>query len=340
MKSILCSIVSLFFTFNLSAQNSDSSQFYFNKGVKERTARRFLVASKYFEKAILYNPKNTTALIESGKNNLEMRRIDAALGDFTKAYELEPANQQVIKPLVELYFNNRQFQKALDLVQLCKTCTETDKLSGMAYYQLEDYGKAVTFLQKAIAANPNDAEAHYTLGRTYLELEDYKKAVPPYQKAIELDTSKNTWMYELGLIYYNNNQYPDAIRYFKMAEQNGYQKSNDFYENEGFAYLSMGDVSSGMTYLNKVLERKPNNKELLSGIANALHRAKKYDEALTYYQNLIEMDSTDANALYMAGITFIKKGQKEKGQAMCDKAIQMDPSLAKNRTAKAEQFGL
>jgi tetratricopeptide (TPR) repeat protein len=340
MKPILYTIVCVFLTFNLLAQNSDSSKFYFSKGVEEKTARRFLVASKYFEKAISFNPKNTKALVESGKNNLEMRRIDAALGDFTKAYELEPTNQEVITPLVELYFNNRQFQKALDLVQQCKTCKETDRFSGMAYYQLEDYGKAVALLQKAITVNPADAEAYYTLGKTFIELDDYKKAIVPYQKAIELDTSKNIWMYELGLIYYNNYQYSDAIKYFKMAEENGYQKSNDFYENAGFSYLSMGDMPSGMAYLNKVLERKPNNKELLSGIAQALHRAKKYDEALTYYQKLIELDSMDANALYMAGITFIKKGQKEKGQAMCDKAIQMDPSLAKNRTKTGEQFGL
>jgi tetratricopeptide (TPR) repeat protein len=210
----------------------------------------------------------------------------------------------------------------------------------MAYYQLEDYGKAVTSLQKAIEKNPSDAEAHYTLGRTYLELDEYKKAVQPYQKAIELNKSKNMWMYELGLLYYNNYQYPDAVKYFKMAEENGYQKSNDFYENAGFAYLSMGDVSTGMTYLTKVLERKPNNKALLSNIAQSLHQAKKYDEALNYYQKLIELDATDAKSLYMAGITFIKKGDKEKGQSMCDKAIQMDPSLAKNRTKKGEQFGL
>lgn len=340
MKPILHTAVCLFIVISTSAQTTDSSQFYCNKGVEEKTARRFLVASKHFGKAISFNPKNTVALVESGKNNLEMRRIDAALGNFTQAYQLEPNNQEIIKQLVELYFNNRQFQKALDLVQQCKTCSETDRLSGMAYYQLEDYGKALTSLQKAIEKNNADAEAHYTLGRTYLELEEYKKAIPPYQKAIELDKSKNMWMYELGLIYYNNYQYPDAIKYFKMAEASGYQKSNDFYENAGFAYLSMGDVPSGMAYLTKVLERKPNNKELLSGIAQALHLAKKYDEALTYYQKLIELDANNANALYMAGITFIKKGEKEKGQAMCDKAIQMDPSLAKNRTKKGEQLGL
>jgi hypothetical protein len=33
-------------------------------------------------------------------------------------------------------------------------------------------------------------------------------------------------------------------------------------------------------------------------------------------------------------------GQKDKGVALCDEAIKLDPSLAKNRQKKGEEFGL
>jgi hypothetical protein len=39
-------------------------------------------------------------------------------------------------------------------------------------------------------------------------------------------------------------------------------------------------------------------------------------------------------------MVFQKKGQKEKGQKICDKAIEMDPSLAKNRQKKDVPMGL
>jgi len=45
-------------------------------------------------------------------------------------------------------------------------------------------------------------------------------------------------------------------------------------------------------------------------------------------------------ALYMAGITFQKLGDKAKGQQMCDKAIEMEPALAKNRQKQEMPFGL
>ena len=41
---------------------------------------------------------------------------------------------------------------------------DADRIMGMSYYNLEDYGKAVDFLQKAIKKNDKDAEADYTFG--------------------------------------------------------------------------------------------------------------------------------------------------------------------------------
>ncbi len=43
------------------------------------------------------------------------------------------------------------------------------------------------------------------------------------------------------------------------------------------------------------------------------------------------MDKQNAAALYMIGMSYQKKGEKQKGMDLCDKAIQMDPSLAKNK---------
>ncbi len=322
------------------AQTPDSAQFYFTKGMDEKTAKRYMVSAKYFDKAIAFNPKYTDAYIENGRVDLEMRKIDAAQGNFFKASQLQPDNASVIKELTALYFNNRQFQKAIEFANKCKDCQDADRIIAISNYNLEDYGKAVSGLQKVLAKNPNDAEAAYTLGRSYVELDDYKNAIIAYEKAVAADATKNTWMYELGLIYYNEQNFAKALKLFNKAADAGYTKSNDFLENIGFAYLATGDVANGMKNLTIILERKPNNKELLSDMAQALYFAKQYEDALVYYQKLLELNAKDASSLYMAGMCFQKKGQKEKGQAICDKAINMDPSLAKNRTKMGDNVGL
>jgi Flp pilus assembly protein TadD, contains TPR repeats len=339
MKSLLLTLITLLSVTQIFSQ-SDSAKFYFKKGTDEQTARRWLVAAKNFDKAIQFDPKYTEAYIENGRVNLSMRRVDAAQTNFDKAYQLQPDNQEAIKELASLYINNRQFQQAADLAQKCKNCPEVDRILAMSSYKMEDYSKAITSLEKYLAKNPNDAEATYTLGRSYLEVEDFKSAIRQYQKALVLDPTKSAWMYELALQLYNSNDFPNAKKYFLMAADAGYPKSNDFLENLGFVYINTGDVENGLKNLVIVLGRKPNNKELLNDMAQALYTAKHYDDALTYYQKLLELNPKDANALYMAGITFQKMGQKDKGIAMCDEAIKIDPALAKNRQKKGDQFGL
>lgn len=316
------------------SQDVDSAQFYFTKGLAEKDARLFAVAGKYFDKAIQFNQNYAAAYIENGKVDLEMHKGDAAIVNFTKAYQLQPNNNEVIKELSSLYFNNRQFQKAIDLVQKCTICPDADRILGMSYYNLEDYGKAAVLLQKAVNKNDKDAESAYTLGRTYLELENEKSAMLQFQNAIALEPSRNAWMYELGLIYYTKSDYKNALKYFNMAGDAGYDKTNDFYENLGFAQLYTGDSQNGMKALDEVIKRKPNNTELLNNIAQAMYDTKHYDEALNYYEQLLTINPKDARSLYMAGMTFQRKGDKEKGQKLCDKAIEMDPSLATQRRKK------
>lgn len=324
----------------LFSQNSDSAKFYFDQGMQAEKSRLFAVAAKSFEKAILFNKNYSEAYIENGNVNLEMRKVDAALVNFLKADQLQPGSNEITRQLATLYFNNRQFQKAIDFSEKCKGCPDADRIIGVSYYNLEDYGKARNFLQRVLSKNSQDAEVAYTLGRTYIELENEKAAIPLYQKAISLEPGRNAWMYELGLIYYSQEDYKNALKYINLAGDSGYNKSNDFYENLGFAQIYTGDINSGIKTLNEVLTRKPNNKELINNMANALYETKHYDAALTYFTKLLDLNPKDAASLYMVGMTFQKKGDKQKGQKICDKAIEMDPSLTKNRQKKDMPMGL
>jgi tetratricopeptide (TPR) repeat protein len=69
-------------------------------------------------------------------------------------------------------------------------------------------------------------------------------------------------------------------------------------------------------------------------MAEIFYEKQQFDKSLEYCQKLMELDAKDGKALYQAGLCFQKKGQKDRGQQMCDKAIEMDPSLASLRKKK------
>lgn len=328
MKNALTAIV-LLSAIQSFSQTTDSASFYYQKGMEEKTAKKYLAASKNFDKAIKFNPNYTAAYIDNGYANLEMRKTDAAITNFTKANELEPENNLAINELMNLYFSYRQYAKAVTYAQKCKDCANADKVIAISYFQQEDYAKAEKALLPLVAKTPNDAEVVYTLGRTYLEMEMEKKAISYYEKAVVLDTTKNVWLHELGLLYYNNNNFKGAITAFNKAAANGFPQSNDFNENLGYSYIYAGEFEKGEKILLDIMAKKPGNKDILRDIAQAYYDQKLYDKSLEFCQKLMELDMKDAKALYQAGMCFQKKGQKDKGQAMCDKAIELDPSLNK-----------
>lgn len=335
MKTLLIAAF-LFNVLAASAQQADSAQYFYTKGSEQKEAKLYSQAIKSFDKAIALNPKLTDAYIQSGYVNMAMYKNSAAINNFAKARELDPSNTTAVKELMELYYNYRQFAKAVELAQQCKDCPNAEKITALSYYQQEDYAKAEKALLTVFAKN-NNADVAYALGRTYMELENQKGMQEYYEKAIALDSTKATWMNELGVICFGAGNYRKAVVYFNKAAAAGFQQSNDFNENLGFAYLYSGEFDKGEKLITGILERKPGNKDLIRDMADAFYQGKQYDKTLQYLQQLLEADAKDAKALYQAGQCFIKKGQKDKGQGMCDAAIEMDPSLG--RLKKQQSFG-
>jgi tetratricopeptide (TPR) repeat protein len=326
MKKLYISAVCLCLSATVLAQ-ADSARAYYQKGREQESDKRYAMASINFNKAIAFDPKYKEAYLQDAYVNMEMVRTDKAKADFEKVYELDPNDQHVIKALTMLYYDYHQYKLAILFANKCTTCDNAERIIAMSNYEQENYEEAISGLQGVIEENPADAEATYTIARSYLELEEYVKAVPYYQKAIEL-YPKNTWLYELGLLYYTNEDYKDAVVLFDKAAAAGYNQSSDYKENLGFACVYSGDFARGEKILLALLALRPTNKDLLRGIADAYYSHKMYDRSLQFCQQLLTLDARDGRAMYRAGMCFQKKGDKEKGQQMCDEAIQIDPSLA------------
>jgi len=335
MKRIAAGLFGLFPSMLLTAQ-TDSADFYYRKGMEEKSLQRPMMASRSFDKAIRFDNRHVDAYLANGFAQLDMRKTDEAIRYFTKVLELNPANQSARAALMELYFNYRQFDQAIKLAADCKSCPGSDRILGMCYYHREDYGNAIRLLQPLVKKNSTDTEAAYVLGRSYLDLEDYKNAIPCYLLAIQGNQPKKERVYELGMLYYTVQDFKNAVSFFNKAAELGLNPTNDFLENLGYAYIYAGNPDKGEEVLKTVIAKRPGNTQFVRDIAHALYESRNYDKALNFCQKLLEADSKDAKALYLAGMCFQQKGDKEKGQAMCDKAIDMDPSLNRLRSKKMD----
>ena len=134
-----------------------------------------------------------------------------------EAIALDPEYAMAYKVLgrthiVDVWFGTSKSPKdslarARELLQkaivLDETYAEAYALLGFLYVMAEQDDKAIALGEKAVALNPNSADAHFRLGKI-LSLADnrWKEAIQEYKQAIRLNPiPPNIYLYSLGLAY-------------------------------------------------------------------------------------------------------------------------------------------
>ena len=322
--------------------NTDSAEYFYQKGLLEKQNGRKMEAYKNFSKAIRYEASNKNIVTELANSCLDLRKYNEARENFKKLVELGDATAANYKQLMMLSYNLKLKSDVIPYARKLKELDPAEKVDyyiGRIHYDDDNYGEAIKYLNSAAKEDPANAEIPYLIAHSYADMMNYKLAIPYFKKAIEMDSTKNFWMYEMGLICYAIHDDQNALKYILLAAEKGYKRDNDYLENLGIAYLNAGKLEEGVSILNEILIKRPSDLNILNMIAEGYYFKGKYQMAIDYWDRMLEYDKENASALYMIGMSYQKKGEKEKGVALCDKAIEMDPSLS-NLKQKKQIMGM
>jgi tetratricopeptide (TPR) repeat protein len=332
-------IITAFFTFpavtGFCFNGIDSASFYLKRGIELNQAKKVWEADKSFQKAVNLSPSDVNIRIEYGNYLVDQRKFFPAFAQYAKVLETNINHPVALQKMTELSF---QLHRWNDVIMYGNKLTASNGkdvkyMLGKSYYEVENYGLAQKMLNESLAENPKKLEAVTLLGKVLIELSNYKQAIAVYNQTLQLDPNNNQLIYELGLLYYSMNDEKSAVKYFELAAEKGYKTDLDYYENLGLASLSQ-DLKKGIETLNKVLASKPGNAEILFQIAQAYYKVEKYQDAANTYFSVYQSDPSNSRALYMTGVAYQKKGDKNKGIQFCEQAIQMDPNLAQLKSQK------
>jgi len=318
----------------------DSADFFLQKGLQEKQNGRRLESLKNFEKAAKYDANSKTITAELAAAYQDLRKYGNAREMYKKLVTLGDESPATYKQLMLLSYQMKQNDDVIVYANKLKKADPSEKVNfyiGKVNYDTDNYGEAIKSLNEAAKEDPTNAEVPYMIARSYADMMNYKLAIPYFKKAIDLDPKQSYWVYELGLICYAMHDDKNALKYILEAGDKGYKKDNDFLENLAIAYLNVGQLDSGVVMLNEILKRKPSDLNILNMVAEAYYYKAKYNQAIEYWDRVLEYDKENASALYMIGMSYQKKGGKEnteKGIALCDKAIELDPGLASLKQKK------
>lgn len=166
-------------------------------------------------------------------------------------------------------------------------------LLSLAAHQTGDGPGALAMIDRAIAINPNVADAHSNRSSILMDLDRFKDAYESCQRAVEL-----------------NPDHPDALY------------------NGGNALAKLKKHADAAAWYRESLKRRPGFVACLSNLGSELIDLNRFDEARQVIEQALYLDPGHAKALLNSGVLSLRSGDRESARNSFTKAMEADPGYA------------
>ncbi len=156
-------------------------------------------------------------------------------------------------------------------------------LLAVAYYQMEDLGKALAPAKKAVELMDKPQENWIVLLLAlYMQREQFKDAIPLVERLISIAPSKKTYWMQLSSIYGQIEDYPHALGIMQLAYDAGLVNSDSDIRRLADLLLFNEVPYRGAEILEKAVDNKTVNLDdkLYEKLANCWIAAGEFDKAI------------------------------------------------------------
>ncbi|XP_063485106.1 dnaJ homolog subfamily C member 7 isoform X5 [Symphalangus syndactylus] len=234
--------------------------------------------------------------------------------------------------------------------QEAKREAETFKEQGNAYYAKKDYNEAYNYYTKAIDMCPKNASYYGNRAATLMMLGRFREALGDAQQSVRLDDSFVRGHLREGKCHLSLGNAMAACRSFQRAleldhknaqAQQEFKNANAVMEYEKIAETDFEkrDFRKVVFCMDRALEFAPACHRFKILKAECLAMLGRYPEAQSVASDILRMDSTNADALYVRGLCLYYEDCIEKAVQFFVQALRMAPDHEKAciacRNAKA-----
>lgn len=153
---------------------------------------------------------------------------------------------------------------------------------------------------------------------------EMQKAEEVFLKAIELNPYYPKSYHNLGILQAAQQRTNEAIKNLeKLIELE--PDIAEHYCNLGIVYYIEGTYYESELFFSKALEIESDHPDTLFNLGKLLFNLERTDEAISLIERFHKMEISNTEAMFILGMCFQKKNDKESAQSYWEKALDVDP---------------
>ncbi len=275
-------------------------------------------AALYYDKALAVKSTEPDLHLKFGRTLYNLGNIDAAVRELDIASE-NPKTKNDSLSLLEVIWKNKVSQNPKDPVAQMNL--------GAVYQNKGNYAQAMNQYKTAQSIDPKNQMIRLNMATLLQEQGSYSEALEIYNSILKNrpnDVLVNT--YKASTLDKMGKKDEAIVIYQNLLAAN---PGNKNIKTSLLETISTAPDISALAYLSKLSQNMPNDAEIQYNYAFMLHKNRKYDEAISYYEKSIQLNSKNLDAYLNLASLYKQKGNITMAIDTLNKAKNIFPNNTK-----------
>lgn len=309
----------------------------FKQAYQKQQDHQFEDAISLFIQALKINPQHQDSLHFLGLTYAQLGDMQQALYFLKQANEIKPA-AHLLNNLANLYKKNNQADEAINFylkaIALEPDYAQAHNNLANLYAQDNKYHAALNHYIKATHAAPDFSAAHFNLGLLLLKNNQLEAAEKQFNNVLALNPNALDASFYLGVLYLEKNALDEAEQAFLavLGQDNEHVQT---LVNLGVIALKKEQQQKAVDYFTQALALDNENVDARNNLAATFMHHDRFENALMHYDVLLQKEPHNIEYLYNSGVAQMALGHLNEATLFFEHIIQQCPNhtLALNNLA-------
>jgi len=290
--------------------------------------------------------KTTQAFYLNGVALEQLGHLDEATESLVKASDSDPANEQILFTLTDVYLRGDRTQDAERVAKRATAFNASDKRAflnyGLVFMQEQKFDQARTQFETAAKLDPKDASPIVLEARSYEGQNAHDLASQTYDRAIAADPKSFDARLGKAHLQSSSHEIKAAIESYEAALP--YARNDEervgILDQEASAYMNVKMLGDAENVLKRAVASYPKTSAAHLGYGDFFAAEHKYAAAESEWKLAAGPNNDYRDAFLHLGEYYVQSDQGQKAVDAFKRAVELNPTDPQGLAQLGQAFGI